>query len=146
MANIKELGAGTIEIKYEISEEENSNNDIVGLYNIITTMSNTFFDSKQNMWLYNDNIAYNVVIKGWYDNQYNNITYANLTVRLMSNHNGYKLGFNGFIDVDNVSEDNSTDSKLCVGYVSGKYNITDDLLTVITPEKKFEISENKLII
>jgi hypothetical protein len=37
-------------------------------------------------------------------------------------------------------------SQLCVGYVSGKYNITDDLLTVITPEKKFEISENKLII
>lgn len=121
-----------IEIKYTLTEYEYSNHEIVNLYNIVYAISNRLYN---NGWLYNDDKSYDVVVKGWVDNRYNAITYANFNVRLLTAQDGHSLGINGYVDVAQITETNeNADCPLWVGYICGKYHIEDDGMAFYAPE------------
>jgi hypothetical protein len=121
-----------IEIKYTLTEHEYNNHEIVNLYNIVYAISNRLYN---NGWLYNDDKSYDVVVKGWVDNRYNAITYANFNVRLLTTQDGHSLGINGYVDVGQITETNeNADCPLWVGYICGKYHIEDDGMAFYAPE------------
>lgn len=121
-----------IEIKYTLTEYEYGNHEIVNLYNIVYAISNRLYN---NGWLYNDDKSYDVVVKGWVDNRYNAITYANFNVRLLTTQDGHSLGINGYVDVAQITETNeNADCPLWVGYICGKYHIEDDGMAFYAPE------------
>lgn len=121
-----------IEIKYTLTELEYNNHEIVNLYGIVYAISKRLYN---NGWLYNDDKSYDVVVKGWVDNRYNAITYANFNVRLLTTQDGHSLGINGYVDVAQITETNeNADCPLWVGYICGKYHIEDDGMAFYAPE------------
>ena len=129
-----------IEIKYTPTEEEYGNHDIVDLYNIVQAISARMYN---NGWLYNEDKPYNVVVKGWANNNYNVITYANFNVRLLTTREGHSLCINGFVDVEQIAETNSysADVPLWVGYICGRYLIENDGMAFYSPENPNFIAE-----